>query len=82
MVERESYDSYFGVRCRMAYLEDSRSLKVGGAEAAGEHLVEEEAAAGTLVVDSGRVPLFSARSIFSKDNRPGTILVGLLVPMR
>lgn len=51
MVERGSYHSYFGVRCRRACLEGSRSLKAGGAEAVEGHFVE--AAAGTLVVDSG-----------------------------
>jgi hypothetical protein len=53
MVERGSYHSYFGVRYRTACLEGSRSLKVGGAEGAGEHCAVEGAAAGTLVVDSG-----------------------------
>jgi len=53
MAEGEGYHSYFGVLSRMACLEGSRSLKVGGAEAAGEHGAVEAAGAGTLVVDSG-----------------------------
>lgn len=83
MAECESYHSYFGVRCRTAHLEGSRSLKVGGAEGAGEHCaVEGAAVAGTLVGDSGRATPFSARSIFSKDSTQDTVGVILLVPMR